>query len=239
MLTAPGLPVEVWRRRLERVDRIALRVSGPVLVVAAHPDDETLGVAGIMARIAMSGGQVYVVVATDGEAAYGDAMPELAALRRAEVAAAMSALCVIEPPTLLGLPDGDLAAHEQVLVDALTAVGTGARAVFAPWRHDPHPDHRAAGRAAAGYAAARSCPLWEYPIWMRHWTEPSDPAVDVSRLRVVELTEREQAAKRRAIGCHRSQIEELSGGRGAVLPPYVLAHFADAVEAVFIAEPAA
>ena len=42
--------------------------SGPVLIVAPHPDDETLGCGGLIARRVDEGRRVVVVVLTDGRA---------------------------------------------------------------------------------------------------------------------------------------------------------------------------
>jgi LmbE family N-acetylglucosaminyl deacetylase len=41
--------------------------GGPVLVVAAHPDDEALGAAGVIVRARAAGRRVYAVVVTNGE----------------------------------------------------------------------------------------------------------------------------------------------------------------------------
>ena len=42
--------------------------TGPVLVVAAHPDDETLGFAGVIESAIAAGRPVYVAVVTNGAA---------------------------------------------------------------------------------------------------------------------------------------------------------------------------
>ena len=41
--------------------------TGPVLVLAAHPDDESLGMAGIIERARSQGRRVVVALATNGE----------------------------------------------------------------------------------------------------------------------------------------------------------------------------
>jgi LmbE family N-acetylglucosaminyl deacetylase len=41
--------------------------AGPMLVVAAHPDDEALGAAGAIARARASGRRVFVAVVTNGD----------------------------------------------------------------------------------------------------------------------------------------------------------------------------
>jgi LmbE family N-acetylglucosaminyl deacetylase len=47
----------------------AAAIQGPVLVIAAHPDDEVLGCGGTMALYARRGVRVVVVIATTGRAA--------------------------------------------------------------------------------------------------------------------------------------------------------------------------
>ena len=49
----------------------------PTLVLAPHPDDETLGAGGLIARLRRAGVPVTIVAITDGENAYADT-PHLA-----------------------------------------------------------------------------------------------------------------------------------------------------------------
>jgi LmbE family N-acetylglucosaminyl deacetylase len=46
------------------------------------------------------------------------------------------------------------------------------RVPSAPWRHDGHPDHDAAGRAATIASAAAGAPLLQYLVWAWHWADP-------------------------------------------------------------------
>ena len=56
-------------------DTAARDAAGPVLVVAAHPDDEVLGTAGVIARARAAGRRVYVAVVTNGEGRTQPAAP--------------------------------------------------------------------------------------------------------------------------------------------------------------------
>ena len=71
----------------------AWRSGGHVVVVSPHPDDETLGVGGLLAELLARGWSVCVVAVTDGEAAHGRQVPSaarrLARRRRAEQEAAL------------------------------------------------------------------------------------------------------------------------------------------------------
>lgn len=234
--TASGLPVQRWATLLQDCPTARLPVlrGGSVWVVAAHPDDETLGLAGTMRRLLLQGCSVRLVVATDGEAAYGHGVrsPALARTRRAELRQAMATLGLTSEPVLPGLPDGRLAEHRDELGRVLHEVGPPPDLVLAPWTADPHPDHRAAGDCALAYATNVGRPLWQYPIWMRHWTDPDTADIAGDRLQVVRLSMAEQAHKDAALACHTSQVTA-QHGQQPVLPDYVLAHFADKIEPLF------
>jgi LmbE family N-acetylglucosaminyl deacetylase len=83
-----------------------------LVVVAAHPDDETLGAGGLMATAHAAGIPVTVIVATLGEHSHPDSRTvspnELAALRRVEVVRAIDELAPGSAVHLLGLRDGGL-----------------------------------------------------------------------------------------------------------------------------------
>ena len=171
----PVTPVQDWTAALQArhprpFDPTAHR---RVVVVAAHPDDETLGASGCLQALHRAGAQVTLVVATDGDAAYpalgSAARRDLGRARRAELAAALRAQGLGEVPVhWLGLPDSGLAGCSAELRASLAPLLTGADAYLAPWTGDPHPDHQAAGEAAADVAPV-TAHGWSYPIWMWAW----------------------------------------------------------------------
>ncbi len=88
-----------------------------ILVVTAHPDDETFGMGGTIARYTREGVQVSVVCATKGEAGEADPQylsqyPNMAALREAEMTAAMKELGV-EDWFFLGYRDSGMPGSED------------------------------------------------------------------------------------------------------------------------------
>lgn len=139
---------------------IELPSADRVLVLAPHPDDETLVCGGTIARLASEGAHVQVVVVTDGTASRVDLEEgELRRRRRDEARTACDALGV-PPPLFHGFPDGGL----EGLVDEVgREVASHLRdlepdVVFLPWFGDGHPDHRAVNdalRAAAPDARIR------------------------------------------------------------------------------------
>ena len=107
-------------------------------------------------------------------------------------------------PISLGLPDGQIAEHEDRLADLLTdiLIGWGARTwCAATWCGDGHPDHEAVGRAAAVAVQRTGSTLLEYPVWMWHWASPEDPAVPWDRAYRSRLHPWAVRRKRRAAQC--------------------------------------
>ncbi len=233
-----------------------LQGASRLLVLSAHPDDETLAVGGLAAFAHRLGLTVQLVLATDGEASHPDSptvTPDrLARLRTAEYAAALELLTPGAPRVRLGLPDGALAAHRPALEHALgialrsiaspageESVPPGRVLLVAPWRGDGHADHEAAGEAAVAAAAStgHDVRVVEYPLWLWHWGAPTD--VPWERAWTLQLPEDLRRRKEAAIRAHRSQVEPLSPARGdeAILHAGTLAHFDQPFEVVFAAPP--
>ncbi|MBW4042950.1 MAG: bifunctional PIG-L family deacetylase/class I SAM-dependent methyltransferase [Acidobacteria bacterium] len=234
-----GTPVSAWQEAGYRASLPPLD-TGPLrrlIVVAAHPDDETLMAGGLIAHAAGRGLPVTVVVATSGEASHPHSPtwtgPALAAEREREVAAALDRLAPDARLVLLRMPDGALAEQETELVSALLSEVAAEDTVVSTWRGDQHPDHSAVARAAAAVASRRRAVHLEAPIWLWHWGEPG-----IARLPEAvrfDLDEPALAAKRDAIALHATQVEPLSPAAGdeVLLRPEALAHFLLDSEVVF------
>ena len=129
-----------------------------LLAVLAHPDDESLGFGGTLARYASEGIETYLVTATRGEAGrFGSfvrsADPiEVGRVREAELRAAAGVLGVSEV-SILGFPDGaiDKVSHSN----AIRAIASHIRRIkphvvvtFGPEGAYGHPDHIAISQFA-------------------------------------------------------------------------------------------
>jgi LmbE family N-acetylglucosaminyl deacetylase len=230
-----GTPEQTWRKwpAMAQWPVLPLDAAEPPLIVAPHPDDEILGVAGLMAML----DRAELVAVTDGEASHPHSTvhtrSELAAIRRDETAEAMRRLGLGDAPVRrLGQPDGKI--DEDALAEVLTERLAPGRWCLATWREDGHPDHEAVGRAAARACEATGAVLLEYPIWTWHWASPGDTRVPWHRAHRIELTPAAQQAKAAAIDAFPSQIAPLGPepGDAAILPPHVLARFARPFEVV-------
>ena len=227
-LPGGGTPACIWLSAERRLPELDLTGCPELVVVGAHPDDETLGFGATAVMLAQRGVRVQVVSASDG----GGSHPGLSLLqrrrleltRRAELHRALDVLGV-PPPICLGLPDGAIADHEARLADLLIevlAVRPRGTWCAATWRGDGHPDHEAVGRAAALAAAEVGAELVEYPVWMWHWAVPGDAAVPWHRARRVPLDDAAVRRKETAAQCFRSQFDPVGPDAEPVLPPFVL-----------------
>lgn len=208
-----------------------------LVIVSAHPDDETLAAAGLLCLADQAGLEIDLVVATDGSGSHPHSSThrpqDLATIRAREVRGALEMLAPRARLHLLARPDGDLVAHvEPVVEKVVDLIGLdGAHTlVVSTWEGDLHPDHAAAGRAASISAWRTDATLWQAPIWAWSWGGPSDLPWEHALL--VELPATVHRAKLSAIAAHLSQVSELSDRPGdeALLGPAFLEHFSREVE---------
>ena len=239
----PGTAEIVWtaalaERRLAPIDLDVDRV----IVMAAHPDDESLGAAGLLATDAARGIAIDLVVVTDGEGSHPESPTHtpatLALRRRRELIEASDIVGLSTDPLFLGLPDGGTDEHREVIAaalhDALDRAGDERVLVLSPWRGDGHRDHRVVGEIVEQVCAARDVRSRAFPIWLWHWGGPGD--VPWPRAERLDLDAAAQDAKTRAVDAHASQLLPLSAAPGdePMVHDRMRAHFAREVE-VFVA----
>jgi LmbE family N-acetylglucosaminyl deacetylase len=115
-MTSTGTPVETWTEWGRRLPLLEVEDCPALILVARHPDDETLGLGATAAVLSGRGVIVQVVAVTDGEGAYPrrgrEARAELAEERREELVTAAIRLG-LPRPWFLGLPDGEVGANES------------------------------------------------------------------------------------------------------------------------------
>lgn len=246
---APGTSAAVWAADARTHDRPPLDLDGAtaLVVVAAHPDDETLGAGGLIAECAERGVPVTVVLVTDGAGSHPDD-PRIGRRRAGELLVALDLLGVTAAPVMLGFPDGGTREHRDRIAAALEAVlrsmtapapdgatagAPGRILVAAPWVGDGHRDHRVVGEIVRELVArdADRLTLLAYPIWMRHWADPDHDAVPWESMRALDIDARRKSA---AIDAHSSQ----RAGEEPMLHERFLENFRGEVELFVMEAPA-
>jgi len=211
--------------------------SGGLVVVAPHPDDESLACGGLIAEAASSGLETRVIIVSDGTGSHPTSRSYPAArlreLRESEARQAVWELG-LDPQRdvlFLRLPDRFVPSHgpkaEAAVLRILDCVReVAAEALFVSWRYDPHCDHQASFQlASAVQGRAPSLKLYEYTVWGAALPRETkiEPAAGGFRLSI----ESRLMQKRRAIAAHRSQTTDLINDdpRGFRLTPSDLARF--------------
>lgn len=185
------------------------------LVLAPHPDDETLGAGALIHHASRIGRLAGVVFLTDGAASHptadAEARARLSRLRRDEAAAALDLLCGGEAVSIdhLGwldahpFPAGSAEFDDTVarLVAICRERGVTALAVTAD--HEPHCDHAAASRVAAAVANVLDIDIFDYLVWGEG--DPPD-------CRTALITPAMPASVRaQALAAHASQLTDIAG----------------------------
>jgi LmbE family N-acetylglucosaminyl deacetylase len=190
----------------------------PFIVVAPHPDDESLACGGLLAEASLQGLRGKVIVVSDGVGSHPNskAFPpsRLRALREEEAKRAGAELG-LKPEDLLflGLPDRFVPYEGEDAERAIGAIAdcardTSAKSIFVSWRHDPHCDHEASYRIArAVQQRAGELRLFEYVVW-GHSLPPSTEVDPIGGFRI-QVDQAALEKKRRAIAAHRSQTTNL------------------------------
>lgn len=190
-----------------------------VLVVAPHPDDAELGMAGAILRLKAEGHSVGVLDLTSGEPTPRGS-PEI----RARETAAATEILGLDFRENLGLPnrrlEASLPAREQL---AGVFRRTRPRWIFAPYWEDAHPDHLAATElieAARFWSKFTKTDLPGHPhyperifyYYCAHLRQIPRPAF------VLDISDYWEG-KRAAIACYRSQFVENQPPQPSNQPP--------------------
>jgi len=217
---------------------------GSTVVVAPHPDDESLGCGGLLALLRQAGVPVGAVLVSDGTMSHPHSVKftpaARQALREAELRKALTILGVdTDALLLLDLPDGAVPTLGQLRFAEAAATlrayfqRTQPATVLVPWRRDPHPDHRATSQLVAAALAGLPIRRVEYVVWAWERAAPADlpqpGEVNGWRLDIAPVLAQKQAA----IATHRSQLAPGiidDDPTGFLLSEQMLAHFAQPAE---------
>ena len=207
--------------------------KGGLLLVMAHPDDESMGAGGLVLRHTRAGIPTHLICATYGEAGWMGKPPgakevDLAEIRARELEEAATALA-ISGVELWDYPDGGLARSDRKEItervwEQITKVRPRAVVGWGPDGGYGHPDHIAMGAATDAAVAAMTegdrpalyhiavdkelAGFYEEAMRLTSSANglPLQPQESVDL--VIELDADEVMMKLRAIECHQSQLED-------------------------------
>jgi LmbE family N-acetylglucosaminyl deacetylase len=161
--------------------------KGRMVVIAPHPDDESIGPGGTLALAAERGCEIKVVFLSDG--------PE-GIERRSEAHNAVAALGATAE--FLGWPTRNIPVDDTAQRRLADAIDAHATHLFLPFLLDDHDDHRRASElllAAVNGKHLHGAPeIWAYQVYT---TIPGNAIVDITAA---------QPRKDTAIRCYTSQM---------------------------------
>jgi LmbE family N-acetylglucosaminyl deacetylase len=206
------------------------------LILAPHPDDESLGCGGLIAAACAAGLAPAVIILTDGSSSHPDSKiwppAKLARLREWEA---------LQATKRLGLPEQHLYFFRQrdaalvssgedfeMLAKQAAAIAQkhGCDLVIGPWAGDPHCDHEAGALLAGELARRCGVKLLSYPVW--GWLRDKNASFDEQRRSGWRLNIAAQLSlKKQAIAAHASQYADLitDSPQGFRLPKNLLKIF--------------
>jgi LmbE family N-acetylglucosaminyl deacetylase len=200
-----------------------------ILVIAPHPDDESLGAGGLIQQAVAAGAEVRVIFVTDGDnnpwpqrwterrwRIDGECRRRWGALRRSEGMRAADILGLSTAQVeFFGLPDAAILPlwrrRDAAVLDRFVRAFSEwpADVLIPPSPKDRHPDHR----GAFYFAAEALRRLGQQPAQFSYLIHPGWLAAEAPGC-VLHLTREQQAVKLQAILCHETQTS-LSRGRFA------------------------
>ena len=173
-----------------------------ILVIAPHPDDETIGCGGTLCHHADRGDQISVVFLTSGELGLKQLPPEKAwAIRESEARKAANIL-KLKGISFLRCSDWTLGSEIPKAARLLRPVLRMRQpdVIYLPHPQDGHPDHQAALpilRAALKGMQSQKPALRLYEIWS-----------PLSKFDIVQDISSCMARKIRALKAHKSQLQD-------------------------------
>ncbi|MDO6810946.1 bifunctional PIG-L family deacetylase/class I SAM-dependent methyltransferase [Zobellia galactanivorans] len=225
------------------------RDIGKLLILAPHPDDESLACGGIISLLIASGVQVHIIFFTSGSASHPESelypAERLANLREQE--ALLACKCLGIPADHIDFfreKDSDmcnLSPKRRNQLGAIIAKKCNNESFLTlglPWRRDPHADHKVVydiGKRSFPFLESPTI-VMEYPVWMWKNGErtdwPGHGEILPFRLDISTVFNR----KLKAIHVYKSQLGKvvLDDPNGFVLTPTLLAPFLTDTEYFFL-----
>ena len=218
--------------------------NGVTVVIAPHPDDESLGCGGTIALLKKTCKLVKIIFVSDGSLSHPNSKKYPASilikLREKEALAAAKILGVQKVDChFMRLKDGFLPNKKQhdfseaVHAMAIVLEPLNIDTIILPWKNDPHNDHKACWQIVtqAVKQLGISVSLLHYLIWFWERGTPEKEILKSVNWYKIDITSVSRL-KLKAIAAHKSQVTNLidDDEQGFMLSDGVLNHFNDTFE---------
>jgi len=229
-----------WMGEAKHLTTENLTAFGDTVVIAPHPDDESLGCGGTIALLTEAGVNVRVIFVSDGSMSHPNSIQypvdKRIALREDEALKALSLLGVDKTKvSFMRWPDSKVPGINEddfeLAVNALTEhfMLTEPQTVLLPWQNDPHPDHRSTWQIADEVIKISGLypRVLQYIIWLwERGAEADLPEDGKAKWTAIDISSKLNI-KKAAIQAHVSQVTNLISDdpEGFVLSEEVLSHF--------------
>lgn len=243
-----GTERQSWLQQAKEISPENLLSFGKTVVIAPHPDDESLGCGGTIALLRNAGLPVHVIFVSDGTLSHPNSKKypaeKLRELRETEALNALKFLNVdsanasfmrIKDRSVPNPGENGFDAAVNRMLEILDHINPDT--ILVTWEKDPHPDHRASWQIVnkAAKLLNQKPRILQYLIWIWELGEHSDLLVNQhTKLYLIKIASVFQQ-KKQAIAAHVSQVSRLidDDPEGFILSPQILAHF-DYADELFI-----
>ncbi|MGI4021162.1 MAG: PIG-L deacetylase family protein [Janthinobacterium lividum] len=243
-----GTERQNWQQQATELTTDDLLKFGSTVIIAPHPDDESLGCGGTIALLRKADLPVHVIFVSDGTLSHPNSKKfpteKLKALREWE---ALNALQVLNVPnsnaSFMRLKDRSVPTKRDVgfeftvnrLLERLEVIQP--KTILVTWENDPHPDHRASWQIVDQAVSQLNYKprILQYLIWIWELGKQTDIAENQHTkwfsVNIKSVTQ----TKQKAVLSHVSQVSRLidDDPEGFILSPEILAHF-DHADELFI-----
>lgn len=229
LMKAPYMAIEQLGKQL-----------GAIIILAPHPDDESLGCGGLIQFLVEQSVPIWVCFVTSGGASHRNSIlypPQILSEVREQEAINACEILGVNSEKIIFLRENDsqlykLQEDEKAKVVSRLSMylkECNVDSLILPWRRDPHPDHIASyelGKQAAEIVN-QDIQIVEYPIWLWKNSQPADwPLFDEVEIFRIDISAG-LSKKKDAIFAHESQTSELikDDSQGFILTEDLLAPF--------------
>lgn len=214
----------IWLRHIASSSH-EIQVSGRIVVVAPHPDDEVIGCGGLIARLVGMGNAPQIVVLTGGEGSHaGCCKLSDKDIKDARRRLTRDALFILGVPNQniheLDYPDGGISFGNKQTDELKKLINQiQPQTVFVPHWGEGWPDHVKTAEIVKSLTQPGTI-IYEYCVWM--WYYNVWRGLDWKNAAVLKMSPEEHVLKLRAMDAYTKPLAPCGNPWSGILPPIFL-----------------